>query len=86
MRLSVIVPAYNEEERIAIMLDEAFEYLESRCRGDRSFTYEIIVVIDGGKDNTPGVVMRYVDQYGSDKIRILDLHRNHGKGGAVRKV
>ena len=53
------------------------------CRG---FTYELVIVNDGSKDGTRAVVMEYVDRYGSDIVRFCDLHKNHGKGGAVRKV
>ncbi|XP_018409597.1 PREDICTED: dolichyl-phosphate beta-glucosyltransferase isoform X3 [Nanorana parkeri] len=52
--LSVVVPAYNEETRLPIMMDEAMEYLEKR------------------------------QKYGSDKVRVLTLVKNRGKGGAVR--
>ncbi len=44
------------------------------------------MVDDGSKDGTANVVQRYCKQEGSHAIRLLQLHRNHGKGGAVRKV
>ena len=88
--LSVIVPAFNEEQRLPKMLDEAIEYLEKRCT-DKSnrlqevaFTYEIIVVDDGSDDKTSDVVLQYVSTYGIEKIRLLKLNANRGKGGAVR--
>lgn len=56
----------------------------SSCR--RGFSYELVIVNDGSKDGTKAVVMEYVDRYGSDIVRFCDLHKNHGKGGAVRKV
>lgn len=77
--LSVIIPAYNEETRLPVMLDEAFGYLESRkCR------YELIVVDDGSKDRTTEVALDYVQKYGSEKIRVITLEKNRGKGGAIR--
>ncbi|KAM3869246.1 dolichyl-phosphate beta-glucosyltransferase-like [Diretmus argenteus] len=50
--LSVVIPAYNEELRMPVMLEEAMEYLENRQKLRPSFTYEVIVVDDGSKDKT----------------------------------
>ncbi|MDO8655015.1 MAG: glycosyltransferase, partial [bacterium] len=47
MRLSVIIPAYNEAERIPSTLKAVDEYLRKQ-----SYDYEILVVNDGSKDNT----------------------------------
>ncbi|OXB73896.1 UNVERIFIED_CONTAM: hypothetical protein H355_003990 [Colinus virginianus] len=82
--LSVVVPSYNEEDRLPLMMDEALDYLEKRQKRDPSFTYEVIVVNDGSKDQTTEVAMRYCEKYGSDKVRVLSLVKNRGKGGAVR--
>uniref|UniRef100_A0A182QSL6 Dolichyl-phosphate beta-glucosyltransferase n=1 Tax=Anopheles farauti TaxID=69004 RepID=A0A182QSL6_9DIPT len=84
LKLSVIVPAFNEEKRLPIMLDECMEYLEKRARDERDFTYEVIVVSDGSRDRTVAVAMKYVEKYGTEKMRVLDLIQNRGKGGAVR--
>ncbi|KAM4681835.1 dolichyl-phosphate beta-glucosyltransferase isoform 2-T2 [Amazona ochrocephala] len=82
--LSVVVPSYNEEDRLPLMMDEALGYLEKRQKRDPSFTYEVIVVDDGSKDETTKVAMKYCKKYGSDKVRVLTLVKNRGKGGAVR--
>jgi dolichyl-phosphate beta-glucosyltransferase len=82
--LSVIVPAYNEELRLTPMLEDCLEYLERRTRVEPKFVYEIIVVNDGSKDRTADVAMRYAEKYGGEKIRLLNLVKNRGKGGAVR--
>ncbi|XP_061849951.1 dolichyl-phosphate beta-glucosyltransferase isoform X3 [Colius striatus] len=50
--LSVVVPSYNEENRLPLMMNEALDYLEKRQKRDPSFTYEVIVVDDGSKDQT----------------------------------
>jgi len=82
--LSIIVPAYNEEERLPAMLNEALEYLEKRKSATPSFAYEIIVVDDGSRDRTSETALMYTEKYGSDKVRVLTAARNRGKGGAVR--
>uniref|UniRef100_A0A8C5GT14 Dolichyl-phosphate beta-glucosyltransferase n=1 Tax=Gouania willdenowi TaxID=441366 RepID=A0A8C5GT14_GOUWI len=82
--LSVVVPAYNEELRMPVMLDEAMDYLENRQKQNPSFTYEVIVVDDGSKDKTTEVALRYTRKHGAEKVRVLTLVKNRGKGGAVR--
>ncbi|XP_075055111.1 dolichyl-phosphate beta-glucosyltransferase [Mixophyes fleayi] len=82
--LSVVVPAYNEEERLPVMMDEALEFLETRQKQRPLFKYEVIVVDDGSSDKTTEVALKYASRYGSDKVRVLTLVKNRGKGGAVR--
>lgn len=85
--LSVVVPAYNEQIRLPQMLDETLNYLQTRAHRSVSpqFAFEIIIVDDGSKDNTVGVVMNYVQQYGTECVRLLRMRQNAGKGGAVRQ-
>lgn len=96
--LSVIVPAYNEEARLPTMLDETLSYLEGRRRatlansssssssgGGGAFTYEVIVVDDGSRDRTAEVALQYVAKYSTERVRLLRMVRNAGKGGAVRR-
>jgi len=78
--LSVIVPAYNEEQRLPCMLEECLQFLKDR----KDLSFEVILVDDGSKDNTSKVGLSYVDKYGSDSVRVLTLAKNRGKGGAVR--
>ncbi|ETV92211.1 hypothetical protein H310_13444 [Aphanomyces invadans] len=86
--LTVVVPAYNEAERILPMLHATLEYLEMRRTGDARFTYEIIVVDDCSTDSTVEVVEREVDRLASTStssvLKLLRLTVNRGKGGAVR--
>lgn len=68
------------------MMDVCLDYLEKRREADKSFTYEVIVVDDGSRDKTTEVALGYSSTYGSDKVRVLTLAKNRGKGGAVRMV
>lgn len=82
--LSIIVPAYNEEDRLSLMMDEALEYLTNRHKENPSFLYEVIVVDDGSADKTSKIALTYSERFGTDRVRVLTQTRNRGKGGAVR--
>jgi dolichyl-phosphate beta-glucosyltransferase len=76
--LSVIIPAYNEEDRILPTVRRIREYLEGRF-GD----FEIIVIDDASTDATAGLVEREIGETGN--LRLLRNAANLGKGGAVKK-
>lgn len=83
--LSLIVPAYNEASRLPEMMKETMTYLTSRAHSDPDFTFEIIIVDDGSRDSTYRVALEYTSQYGADKVRVMRLVPNRGKGGAVQQ-
>lgn len=76
--LSVIIPAYNEEKRIGKTLEAVYHYLTAQ-----DFTWEILIVLDGSKDNTPEVVQRFAE--GKKGIRWIDRRENRGKGYTLRQ-
>ena len=76
--LSVIIPAYNEAERIIPTLQRINDYLASS-----SLSSEILVVLDGPTDNTIGLLREVSEKV--PNLRILDRHRNRGKGYTVRE-
>ena len=76
--LSVIIPAYNEAERITPTLQRINDYL----RGS-SFSSEILVVLDGPTDNTLGVLREVSEKV--PNLKILDRRQNRGKGYTVRE-
>lgn len=71
---------------VPAMLDECLEYLEQQQKKDSTFKYEVIVVSDGSKDGTVKVAHSYCKKVGVEKLRVLALVKNRGKGGAVRLV
>eukprot|EP00879_Flechtneria_rotunda_P017164 GHRR01017976.1.p1 GENE.GHRR01017976.1~~GHRR01017976.1.p1 ORF type:complete len:301 (+),score=93.61 GHRR01017976.1:235-1137(+) len=84
-KLSIVIPAYNEEDRLPATLDETLSYLQRRSnKQGPAFTYEVIIVDDGSKDKTAAVATNYVKQHGVDAVRLLRLPVNSGKGRAVR--
>ena len=81
--LSIIVPAYNESLRLPKMLEETIDFLQSKSESSSGFTYEIIVVDDGSKDNTKQVAAVIARQRQCGQLRVLVMEKNRGKGGAV---
>jgi glycosyltransferase involved in cell wall biosynthesis len=77
--LSVVIPAFNEEERIASTVEALVAYLESWA-GER--TWELLVVSDGSTDSTAKIVSDI--SAGNSKVRLVDAPHG-GKGAAVRR-
>lgn len=84
VELSIIIPAYEEEKRLPVMLEECLEFLERKVKENPKFSYEIIVVSDGSKDKTVETALQYSKDLTCEKFRVLELVENRGKGGAVR--
>ncbi len=78
MKLSVVIPAYNEEKRVPKTLSSISTYLTKQ-----NYDYEIIVVSDGSKDNTAQVVKDLESKI--PNLRLIDNKENHGKGYVVRQ-
>jgi len=75
--LSIVIPAYNEESRIAPTVRDIVGY----CRnGGRAF--EVILVDDGSRDGTTSVGRLLSEEF--PELRVIRLAANHGKGYAVR--
>ncbi|XP_041012526.1 dolichyl-phosphate beta-glucosyltransferase-like isoform X1 [Juglans microcarpa x Juglans regia] len=83
--ISLIIPSYNEELRLPGALEETMNYLEQRAAKDESFSYEVVIIDDGSVDGTKRVALDFVRKYTIDKVRLILLGRNHGKGEAIRK-
>ncbi len=76
--LSVIVPAYNEAERIPTTLLDI-----DRTLAAKRYSYEILVVNDGSKDATAEIVRNMVPAVKG--LKLVDNTENKGKGSAVRQ-
>lgn len=80
MKLSIIVPAHNEEKRIGKMLRTYHQFF-SNVRAQNDLDFEFVVVLNGCKDDTIGVVEDLRATCGD--IIILDLPQG-GKGLAIK--
>ena len=75
MKVSIVVPCYNEENRIKPFLTSLIQFSKDNLK-----SYEIIVVNDGSKDKTLDVLKEF-----SKDIKLISYEKNKGKGGAVRE-
>lgn len=83
--VSFIIPCYNEEARLRVATDELLRYATERSRRSADFTWEVIFVDDGSRDRTAEIGLSYSNTYGTDRVRVLSLQQNQGKGGAVQQ-
>jgi dolichyl-phosphate beta-glucosyltransferase len=83
--LSIVIPAYNEEDRLPSTVEETLAYLTGRQKTKGpSFTWEIVIVDDGSSDDTASTAFSFVKRLGFDAVRVLRLPKNRGKGYAVK--
>ncbi len=75
MKLSIIIPAYNEEQTIVSLIDAVFAVPLVE------YEKEVIVVDDGSSDQTPALLQQLQNTY---PIRIHTHAHNAGKGAAIR--
>lgn len=73
MKLSIVIPCYNEAKDIASNIEKVKAYLK-----DKKIDHELILVNDGSKDNTKEVIESI------EGVRALSYEKNRGKGGAVK--
>lgn len=75
--LLLLIPAYNEEDRIEPVLREYGRYFRQEYRGK----FQLVVVLNGCRDNTRGVVEKVATEF--PFISFLDFPAPIGKGGAL---
>ncbi len=78
MKLSIIIPAHNEEGRISKAISKLTLFLESK-----KYDYSIIVVCNGCIDRTNEIAESYSKN--NSRIRVLNLKKKLGKGRAIRE-
>ena len=71
--LSIIIPAYNEENNILGTLVDIAEYLKNK-----DFSYEVIVADDGSSDATVRKAKELENRF--EDFRVIESTPNRGKG------
>lgn len=77
MQYSIVIPAYNESRRIVPTLNKVLTYL-----AEQGWDAELIVVNDGSRDDTAGIVRRFVEK--NSMMKLVENPGNRGKGYSVR--
>ena len=77
MDISVIIPAYNEEKRIAFTLEKSIDFLQQR-----SWQYELLPVDDGSRDATVERIAEVAREF--PQVRCVLNGQNRGKGYSIR--
>jgi glycosyltransferase involved in cell wall biosynthesis len=72
-KISILIPAYNEEE----VLDKLFVRLANLANGTKDYDFEFFFVNDGSKDNTLEIIKGYAET--DTRVSYLNLSRNFGK-------
>ena len=70
---TIIMPAYNEENRIGPVLEEYLQYFNDGT--------EMMVLLNGCRDNTREIVCKFIDDY--PNLRVVEETGDIGKGGAL---
>ena len=76
--VAVVIPAYNEEARIDATVRTVIHYLN-----DQSWTWELIIIDDGSRDNTSQKARTAAS--GEERVKLVRHEVNHGKGWALRE-
>ena len=79
-KISIIMPAYNEVDRIVASLQETIKTFDNF-----KSNYEIIVVDDGSKDKTFEEVKEFIAKNSISNVSVYRNRANYGKGRALRK-
>lgn len=77
MKLSILIPVYNEEKTLETIFAKVFEIENSQLINE----LEVIAVDDCSKDNSLNILEKYA---GVGKIKLLKHEKNQGKGAAIR--
>jgi glycosyltransferase involved in cell wall biosynthesis len=74
--LTIVIPAYNEEENLKIILPDLIAFVEQR-------NWKLIITNDGSKDNTKTILKNHED---STHLKVVQHKLNKGYGAAIKSA
>jgi glycosyltransferase involved in cell wall biosynthesis len=80
-KLSILIPAYNEERTICELLEKVIQSILPE-----GITKEIIIVNDCSTDNTHAVISQFIEQHPQVDIQLFLQDQNKGKGAAINRA
>lgn len=80
-KLSILIPAYNEENTIQVILDKVNE-----VELPSGIVKEIVIVNDCSKDKTVEKIEEYIASHSEMDIRFFSQEKNMGKGAAINRA
>jgi len=80
-KLSILIPAYNEERTICELLEKVIQSVLPE-----GITKEIIIVNDCSTDNTHAVISQFIEQHPKVDLQLFLQDKNKGKGAAINRA
>jgi glycosyltransferase involved in cell wall biosynthesis len=75
--LSLIVPVYNEEKNLPLLIDSIY-----RALAPLPYTWEVVLVDDGSQDSSLQVLTQLAERY-PNQLRVISFRRNFGQTAAI---
>ena len=79
MKLSIIIPAYNEEDGVAITVKAITPVMDKLAE---NYEVEVVFVNDGSKDDTANLLTEHTAH--DERFKVVSYENNKGLGGAIR--
>ena len=83
MKISLVIPMYNESSIVADTVRAVFAAMED-FSAETGHDYEVLFSNDGSTDNCADIARSVAAELGAEKIIVTGYEKNRGKGGAVR--
>ncbi|MBM3179508.1 MAG: glycosyltransferase [Chloroflexi bacterium] len=77
MNLSLVIPVYNEQDNLPLLLDAIYKTMHTLDRA-----WELILVDDGSRDNSLSILKEYAEK-DPEHIRVISFRRNFGQTAAI---